>query len=252
MNQIVVRRSAQSASCQTTTVRSHRAGLRRMVNACPTRLRNSATLLRIQIASAMRPKTAITSSTCETRGWSRNQAKSKLGQRRKRVEAGEDTLGDCPDEERHGAGRVDDREHEARADERRVRRSLDGPVRHRQADDVTGTGREDRVDPDARDVGGVDRGPADPLPRGRPPRARCARHDSCTSSSRCDRRSRSRAAAAAPRRGSPRMPRSRRGHVRTGSPYPVAAEGNHDRDAAQDLRATVERICEPRATLLRR
>ena len=49
------------------------------MKAWPTWLRNSSTLLRIQIASAMSPKTAITSRICETCGWSRNQAKSKLG-----------------------------------------------------------------------------------------------------------------------------------------------------------------------------
>ena len=230
MNQIVVRRSVQSASCQTTTVRSQRAGVRRTVNAWPTWLRNSSTLLRIQTARAMRPKTTITSTICETCGWSRNQAKSKLGSDGSTSKLGNTPWRHRPGEEGDRAGRVDDREHEARADERRVRGSLDGPVRHRQPDDVAGAGGKDRVDADACDVGRVDRRPADPLlgvggrehVAPRPTRAHRLRE---VAADRDRERQRPHRGQVVPESG------NRVEDLRTRSPYPVAAEGNHDRDA---------------------
>ena len=100
MNQTVARRSAHSASCQATTVRSHRAGVRTTVNACRTRCLNSATLARIQTARAMTPKTSDDEHDLGGSRVAKEPREVEARQVREHVEAGQDALRDRPGEER--------------------------------------------------------------------------------------------------------------------------------------------------------
>ena len=79
MNQIVARRRPQSASCQSTTFRSQRVGVRTIVNAWPTRSLNSATCALTQIISAISPNTTASRTSSPIRSCSKSQRKSKLG-----------------------------------------------------------------------------------------------------------------------------------------------------------------------------
>ena len=194
MNQTVARRSPHSASCQATTVRSHRAGVRTTVNAWRTRCLNSATLARIQTPRATAPRARTPSATSATVSCRRNHAKSKLGRY-----GSTSRLGRTPcvtaQEKRGHAEHVDHREHEARADECGVRRPLDRTMRHREPNDVSHAGGEERVHPGACDIGGVQRQPADAACPDRRPRGHCATHGSRRRSSPGD----SRASASATR-----------------------------------------------------
>ena len=138
--------------------------------------------------------------------------------------------------------RIDDREHEARADEGRVRRPFDGAVRHREADDVARAGGEDGVDADACDVRGVDRRPADTHFRiggGEHVAPGAARAEA---SSRHDSRSQLRAAGGCTDARSSQNAATASRTVRTRQRYPVCGRRQHDRDAALRPAGHVERI----------
>ena len=162
MNQIVASRRAQSAELpEHDGPQPARAGVWTIVNAWPTRSLNSATWALTQIISPIRPNTSRSRTISPTRSCSKSQRKSKLGREGSASKLGKTPCVSAQAKSDDCARDVDDREHGARADERRVGLALDRPVGHRQADDVAGAGGEDGVDADARDVGGVDRQPAD-------------------------------------------------------------------------------------------
>ena len=82
------------------------------------------------------------------------------GQRREGVERRQHALRQRPHEHEQRERHVDEREDDGRGDDRRVRAARDRAMGEEDPDDVAAPCGEDRVDPDARDVGGEDRAPA--------------------------------------------------------------------------------------------
>ena len=91
-------------------------------------------------------------------GSRRSRSRSPAGA--ERADAGQHAERQRVGEDQHRHRHVEDREHEQGRGERRVRAAGHGAVGEVEPDRVAGAGRDDRVDADAGEVGGVDRAPA--------------------------------------------------------------------------------------------
>ena len=154
------RRSDQSTACQLATRRRYRVGGDMTRNACVTRSRKSATWPAIQKPTTpaaidqaredeveeQRPATGATRSR-SSRGATARRGPAAL------------PLVSRPGEEQARGEHVEEAQDERARDDRRVRTPRDRTVREHDADGVACTSRDDRVDPDAREVGAVDREP---------------------------------------------------------------------------------------------
>ena len=118
MNQIVASRSAQSACCQKTTVRSQRVGVRSDRESLADVLGIAPRRPGPRSASAISAEAPVTTTrTCEHDAVLEQPGKSKLGSDGSASRLGKHALGECPREQPERAGGVDDREHEVEADD---------------------------------------------------------------------------------------------------------------------------------------